>query len=160
MEIDRSIRNRRLVEGLLLSAVVVAAHQIAQLLLFAMAADGPVEVLSFFNIVEAWNSGVSFGMFNKLAHGQWILSALAIAITAALLRWLWLANSRLHSLASGMIIGGAIGNTIDRLRHGAVADYLDFHAFGQHWPAFNVTDTAICIGVALLLLPTRKQNAQ
>lgn len=160
MEINRPARTRRIVEALVVSASVVAAHQIAQLLLIALAADGPVEVLPFFNIVEVWNRGVSFGMFNKLAHGQWILSALAIAITVALLRWLWLAKSRLHSLALGMIIGGAVGNTIDRLRHGAVADYLDFHAFGQHWPAFNVTDTAICIGVALLLWPTRKQNTQ
>ena len=139
---------------------VIASHQLAQIQLFRVAADGPVEMLPFFNIVEVWNSGVSFGMFNKLPHGQWILSALALAITLALTRWLLVATDLTTRLALGLIIGGALGNTIDRIRYGAVADYFDFHTYGHHWPAFNVTDSAVFVGVLLLLLPIEKTTAR
>lgn len=129
-------------------------HQLAQTWVYGLieARNGQITVLPFFNLVEVWNPGVSFGMFKHLAYGQWLLSALAIGITVILLRCLWRTQQRLTAAAYGLIIGGAVGNTIDRIRFGAVADYLDFYAFGYHWPAFNVTDSAICIGVVLLLL--------
>lgn len=139
---------------LLLVLLIVASHQLAQTLVFrAVNEQGQrIEVLPFFNLVEVWNRGISFGIFNQLAYGQWLLSGMAIAISLILLRWLWRTDNRLTAAALGLIIGGAVGNTIDRLRFGAVADYIDFHAYGQHWPAFNFTDTAIFIGVCLLVL--------
>ncbi len=139
---------------LIISAFVILLHQLAQTWVYDLIENhgGHIEVLPFFTLVKVWNPGVSFGMFKQLPHGQWLLSALAVTITLILLRWLWRATDKLTAVGLGLVIGGAIGNTIDRLRYGAVADYLDFHAFGHHWPAFNMTDTAICIGVVLLVL--------
>jgi signal peptidase II len=135
---------------LLIAVVVIACHQFARMALFG--SGKPIAVLPFFNLVEVWNRGISFGMFNDLAYGQWLLSGMAIIITLILLRWLFYTDDRFTAAALGLIIGGAVGNTIDRLRFGAVADYLDFHAFGYHWPAFNFTDAAIFLGVVMLLI--------
>lgn len=112
-----------------------------------------IEVLPFFDLVMAWNRGVSFGMFNN--DGQWnalILSVLSVAIAIGLSLWLRKATARIEILALGGIIGGALGNVIDRVRWGAVADFLDVHVMGYHWPAFNVADSAITVGAVLLVL--------
>jgi signal peptidase II len=139
---------------LILAPMILIAHQLARLAAFRAVNDhgGPIAVLPFFNLVEVWNPGISFGMFNGLVYAQWLLSALAIAITLILLRWLSRAENKITAMALSFVIGGAVGNTIDRLRFGAVADYLDFHIYGKHWPAFNVTDMAIVVGVGLLML--------
>lgn len=113
------------------------------------------EITPFFNLVLVWNRGVSFGMFSD--HPEWmpiILTIVALTITAILLVWLWKAETKLSVYALSFVIGGAIGNVIDRVRFGAVVDFLDFHAFGYHWPAFNIADAAIFIGVVLLLIET------
>ena len=110
------------------------------------------EVLPFFNLVLVWNKGVSFGMF--ASHGElypFVLAGIAVVITFVLLGWLGNVKTKLPAAGIGLVIGGAIGNVIDRVRFGAVIDFLDFHVAGYHWPAFNVADSAICIGVALLL---------
>lgn len=111
------------------------------------------EVLPFFNLVMVWNRGVSFGMFSN--HPEWmpiILTLVALAITAILFVWLFKATERFTVIAISLVIGGALGNIIDRVRFGAVVDFLDFHAYGYHWPAFNIADSAIFIGVVLLLI--------
>lgn len=110
-----------------------------------------VEVTGFFNIVWVWNQGVSFGMLGGGAVPPLALKALAGAIVIGLALWLWRADTRLAALALALVIGGAIGNIIDRALWGAVFDFLDFHAFGTHFPAFNMADSAITIGVGLLL---------
>ena len=109
------------------------------------------EITSFFNLVLVWNTGVSFGMF----AGNGTVKALILVIVAAvivvvLLQWLRRSSGRLMPFGIGLVIGGAIGNIIDRLRFGAVVDFLDFHLGDWHWPAFNVADSAICVGVVLL----------
>jgi signal peptidase II len=112
-----------------------------------------IEVTSFFNLVLAWNRGVSFSMFYSYHDAMpWILSGVALAIVAFLGSWLLRADRALPALALGLVIGGAIGNVVDRLRFGAVVDFLDVHVAGWHWPAFNVADAGICVGVALLVL--------
>ncbi len=119
------------------------------------------EVFSFFNLVLVWNRGVSFGMFSN--HPEWmpiILTLVALAITAVMLSWLWKAENKLSAISLGLVIGGALGNVIDRIRFGAVIDFLDFHFFGFHWPAFNIADAAIFIGVALLLFETIMEPKQ
>lgn len=138
---------------LLISALVIVLHQLAQIVVFDMieAHGGQIQVLPFFNFVEVWNSGVSFGMFSNLTYGRWILSVISATITLFLLGWLLQAPSPWIASALGLMIGGAVGNLIDRVRFGAVADYLDFHAFGHRWPAFNITDIAICVGAFFLV---------
>lgn len=111
-----------------------------------------IEVAPFFNLSLGFNRGVSFGMFGDGTVGPWLLSGLALAIVAFLLRWAARSTSRTEATALGAIVGGALGNVIDRVRQGAVTDFLDFHALGWHWPAFNLADAAIFCGVATLLL--------
>ncbi|MBF0326076.1 signal peptidase II [Magnetospirillum moscoviense] len=112
-----------------------------------------VEILPIFDLVMAWNRGVSFGIFNNGGDWNWLaLSVLSVAISAGLVVWLKKAENALVALALGAIIGGALGNVIDRLRWGAVADFLDVHVAGYHWPAFNVADSAISVGAVLLIL--------
>ncbi|MDX2028015.1 MAG: signal peptidase II [Alphaproteobacteria bacterium] len=113
-----------------------------------------VPINSFFNLVLVWNKGVTFGLLNQYAPDimPWILTGTAILITGLLTRWLLRTSSTTVALGLGAVIGGAVGNIIDRLRHGAVVDFLDFHFRTYHWPAFNVADSAIVIGVSLLLL--------
>ena len=112
-----------------------------------------IEVTGFFNLVMVWNRGVSFGM---LATGEetmrWLLTALALVISAGLVWWLRRQSHRLAVVAIGLVIGGAVGNAIDRIVYGAVADFFDVHVAGWSWPAFNVADSAITVGVLLLLL--------
>ncbi|MBT4890353.1 MAG: signal peptidase II [Rhodospirillales bacterium] len=107
----------------------------------------------FFNLVSGWNRGVSFGMFSSDSPWSgWILSLLALGIVAFLVHLLRKADCRHNIIAIGLIIGGAIGNVIDRLVHGAVYDFLDIHISGHHWPAFNVADSGITIGAVILVL--------
>ena len=141
--------------GLALAAAVVAVDQVSKWVMVAWVMDPPrtIPVLPFFNLVMAWNRGVSFGlMASDEAAGRWLLSAVAIVITGALVVWLARVRHRLPAVAIGLVIGGAVGNLIDRLVRGAVADFLDFHVAGYHWPAFNVADSAITAGVVLLVV--------
>jgi signal peptidase II len=112
-----------------------------------------IELVPVFDLVMAWNRGVSFGIFNNA--GSWnavLLPLLSAVIVLFLLRWMATAESRVVAAALGLIVGGATGNVVDRLRWGAVADFLDFHVGAWHWPAFNVADSAITVGAVLLVL--------
>ncbi len=114
-----------------------------------------IPLTSFFNLVLGWNRGVSFGLFNSdSALNLWLLPFVALAIVVALLIWLSRVDGLLLGYAIGMVIGGAIGNVIDRLFRDqrAVADFLDFHFAGYHWPAFNLADTGITVGAAILII--------
>jgi signal peptidase II len=112
-----------------------------------------IEVLPFFNIVMVWNRGVSFGMLTQdTALGSWLLVGLSAIITLWFVIWLFTAQARLQKTAIALVIGGAIGNSIDRIRFNGVIDFLDFHAFGWHYPAFNVADSCIVVGVVMLMI--------
>lgn len=111
-----------------------------------------IQVTSFFNLVNVWNHGVSFGMFSNFAYSQLLFSVIVATIIVVMLVWLY-RTKKLHlTIAIAFIIGGAVGNLYDRIKYGAVADFLDFHAFGYHWPAFNLADSFVFIGVAILLI--------
>lgn len=121
-------------------------------------------VTGFFDLVLTCNRGMSFGMFNTSA---WLsvplFSLAAVAIVAILVFWLSRVQSETLSLAIGLIVGGAVGNVIDRLIYGGVIDFLYFHLGSWYWPAFNIADSAICIGVAIMLfegLFSRRQGLQ
>ena len=141
-------------QGLGLAALVAALDQLSKWIIVAHIMNPPVqiEVTSFFNLVLAHNRGVSFGMFAAGSElGKWILVGLALMISGFLVRWLFQSSSPFSIIALGLILGGAVGNVIDRVLIGAVVDFLDFHAFGTHWPAFNVADTTIFLGAAGLI---------
>ncbi|MCX7354546.1 MAG: signal peptidase II [Alphaproteobacteria bacterium] len=140
--------------GLLIAVFIVALDQASKWWLLELMGRDPrvIEVTPFFNLVLGLNRGVSFGLFDSAEMGPWPFLLLAAAITVALLVWLAKAGQRWTATALGLIIGGAVGNAIDRVRFGGVVDFLDFHALGRHWPAFNVADSAICIGVIMILI--------
>ncbi len=140
--------------GVTIAAIALALDQLTKWLMLGLfdLATRPIEVTPFFNLVMVWNRGVSFGMFNSSgASAPWLLSGLALAVVIGLLWWLRRADQQLTGIGLGLVIGGALGNVIDRIRFGAVVDFLDFHVAGYHWPAFNVADAAICIGAGLML---------
>lgn len=108
-----------------------------------------IELAPVFNVVLVWNHGISFGMFAGMGQPL-VLIAVSLTVTIVLLRWLTRGTTPWVAGALGCVIGGALGNVIDRLRFDAVADFLDFHLGAYHWPAFNVADSCIFIGVVLL----------
>ncbi len=113
----------------------------------------PIPVTGFFNLVLVWNTGISFGLFNTGQETtRWILIGLTGAISVALAIWLTRAHRPFIAFAVAAVLGGAIGNLLDRLIFGAVVDFLDFHVAGFHWPAFNLADSAIVLGVAALVI--------
>jgi len=109
-----------------------------------------IPMIDHFNLTMVWNQGVSFGMLQDA--GIWPLTILALVVSLVLVVWLMKSTSKFETISLGLIIGGAIGNVIDRVRFGAVADFFDVYIGNYHWPAFNIADAAICIGVAMLLV--------
>lgn len=112
---------------------------------------GKITLTPFLDIVYAWNTGISYGLFAQGVDGWWLLGGLKIV--AAVVFWFWLArvDRRLEAAALGLLIGGALGNAIDRAAYGAVFDFVSLHAFGYYWYVFNLSDVAIVAGVGLLL---------
>ena len=112
-------------------------------------------VLPIFNLRLSFNQGISFSLFTETFTGRPVmLAGITLAVTALLGILLVRSTTRLEAVALGLIIGGALGNVLDRLRIGAVVDFLDFHVWGFHWPAFNLADSAIVIGVIALVATT------
>ncbi len=109
-----------------------------------------IEVLPFFNFSMVWNDGIGLGLMD--IAGPWALIGLSLIICVILVGWLLRSKDAYLILPVGLMVGGAIGNVIDRFRFRAVVDFLDFHIGGWHYPTFNVADSAIVIGVFLLLL--------
>lgn len=104
------------------------------------------------DLTMVWNRGVTFGLLSgDSAWNQVVLALVAIGIAGFLLRWMARAENRLTALALGGVVGGAVGNVIDRFRFGAVVDFVDAHGWGWHWYVFNVADAAIVCGVAALV---------
>lgn len=106
-------------------------------------------VTGFFDLVLGRNRGVTFGLLADLP--PWVLMAFTLAVIVGLLVWMARADNRAVAAALGLVVGGAFGNWIDRLRHGAVTDFLDFHLARWHWPAFNLADAAIVCGAVVLI---------
>jgi signal peptidase II len=145
--------------GLAAAIIICAADQASKLWLlrvYDLASKGAVKIAPLVDFVLVWNTGISYGWFQQEGPlGQWALLALK-AIAVALL-WIWLARaeSKASAVALGLIIGGAIGNAIDRLAYGAVVDFVLLHAESAtwrfNWYVFNLADVAIVAGVAILL---------
>ena len=137
-----------------LSGLIIVLDQLTKFwVVSALRLGQSMELTSFFNLVFVYNPGAAFSFLSDAGGWQrWFFVGLALAVSV----WLTLlirqhASERLLPLAVAMILGGALGNVIDRIRYGAVVDFLDFHAAGWHFPAFNVADSAISMGVTLLI---------
>lgn len=145
--------------GLLAALAALIVDQASKLWLlygFDIARRGAVRLTPFLDLVLAWNTGISYGWFQSDgALGQWLLIGVKVAAVVALAIWLANARTRLTALGLGLIIGGALGNGIDRLAHGAVVDFALFHVEigGRtfNWYVFNLADVAIVAGVVGLL---------
>ena len=114
---------------------------------------GDVAVLPGLNFTMVWNHGVTFGLLQAgSGGGHLILGLLALAITVLLVGWMHRTDRRIVALGLGLIVGGAIGNIVDRLRYGAVVDFIRAHALGYSWYVFNVADACIVCGIGVLLI--------
>ncbi|MDX9715637.1 MAG: signal peptidase II [Dissulfurispiraceae bacterium] len=140
---------KKIVLLFLLAAAVFILDQATKLIILKYV--GPYDIISvtsFLNIVFVENTGSAFGMFKSLGNIFFIMVALAAMMVVSYL----IVKSRQDGMAFALVLGGAAGNLLDRITRGAVVDFLDFHAFGWHWPAFNVADTALTVGVGLLFI--------
>ena len=139
---------------LALSALIVALDQLTKhVVTQSLVAGKAVVVTPFFNLVMVHNPGAAFSFLSDAAGWQrWLFVAIALIASAWII---WLLNKyprqTLFSLALSLVLAGAVGNVVDRVFIGAVVDFLDFHAFGWHWPAFNIADSAISCGAVLLV---------
>lgn len=139
---------------LLLALLVAVIDQASKwfILLSVMNPPRLIEVTPFFNLVLAYNTGIAFSLGAMGTRtSSYFFAGLAIAIVIGLIFWLRGQTRGLVHFAGGLVIGGAIGNIIDRFIHPGVVDFLDFHVAGYHWPAFNLADSAIVIGVGLIV---------
>ncbi len=149
-------RRGRLGLGLFWLVLILAADQASKWWVLDgldLPHQGRVEVLPVLNLTMVWNEGVTFGLLNGLGtNGRFVLAGIALAVVLVLILWLRRAESALVGGALGAIAGGAIGNIIDRLRYGAVVDFIQAHIGALSWYVFNVADAAIVCGVAALVL--------
>jgi len=143
-----------LILGLFIIIAAFSADQLSKIAADMYVADSHgLAIFDWFNLIKVWNTGVSFSMFNDYGNiGKYLLIILALIVCAFLLYLMLKEKNKLKITALGLIIGGALGNVIDRIRFGAVFDFLDFHYQTYHWPAFNLADTFICIGAGLLIM--------
>lgn len=139
-----------------LAAVILVLDQITKVwAVSALELYRPVEVLPFFNLTLLHNTGAAFSFLADAGGWQrWFFAGLTLVIGIGIAVWLvrLRPEERLTRLCLALILGGAIGNLIDRVRLGYVIDFLDFHAAGWHWPAFNIADAAISCGAVLLIV--------
>ena len=139
-----------------LAGVVVALDQWTKALALRLLEYAePVVVTGFFNLTLLYNRGAAFSLLSDADGWQhWLFSGIALVVAVLISVWLYRlpARARLEPLALALVLGGAIGNLIDRLRFGHVVDFVQLHYRDLYWPAFNVADSAITLGAGLLLL--------
>lgn len=136
----------------LITLIVLLIDQVTKLIIVKYLEDTKIEITSFFNIALVYNKGISFGLFNNIDYSNYIFASLAAIIVIFLMKWLMTSQSKLESFGLSLIIGGAIGNIIDRIIYIGVVDFLEFHYKEYYWPSFNIADSAICLGVCILLI--------
>ena len=154
----------RMRELLFLGGLVVAFDQLSKywlLYIYDVSSHTPVVLCEYFSLVMAWNRGVSFSMFSS--HATWVpwaLSLLAVSISALLIRLSLRSEQPLERVGYAFVVGGAMSNVIDRVRFGVVADFFYAHVGNWGWPAFNIADSAICLGAGVLLFLALKKPAK
>lgn len=142
--------------GLMVAAVCLVLDQVSKLALIYgtdLRLTYPWPLLPVFDLTVVWNYGISYGLFQQHTEwGRWGLVALKLGAAVVLTFWLRKAESRLEAAGIGLIIGGAVGNAIDRIVHGAVFDFAHVHVGSFSWYVFNIADAGIVVGVAFMLL--------
>ena len=134
-------------------------HKAWMIAVFDGSSKPKITVTPFFDLVMVWNRGISYGLLKQDSDsGRWVLVGFAAAAVFALAFWLAHIQTRLAAASVGLIIGGALGNAIDRLHYGAVADFFSFHISGYNWYVFNLADAAIVAGVGGLLYNSLKSS--
>ncbi|HEY0265526.1 MAG TPA: signal peptidase II [Rhizomicrobium sp.] len=153
--------------GLIAAAIGLVADQGSKLfMLYAagfahMPPGSAIPVLPFFNLVMVWNPGISYGLFPASSWlGTAVLVAVELVAVAGLTWWLWGSTSRALTAGFGLIIGGALGNLIDRLLYGKVADFFHFYGFGYDWYVFNIADLAITLGAVAIIYDVLKPQPE
>lgn len=149
--------NRRLTTfelGLMIALAVVGLDQLSKVWIlygFELPARGSVQVLPIFNLSMVWNRGVSFGLLAADGLvGRILLVSFSVLVAGFLVHWLKTAERLVLGVGIALVLGGAVGNAVDRAIYGAVVDFLDFSGLGFPW-VFNIADSAISIGVAILV---------
>lgn len=149
--------------GLLAAALALVADQGSKLfMLYAlefrnMLPGEYIPVLPFFNLVMVWNPGISYGLFPANGRaGSFLLIGVGVVAVACLSWLLWRAAGRALTIGYGLVIGGALGNLIDRLLYGKVADFFHFHGFGYDWYVFNIADVAVTLGAVAIIYDVLK----
>lgn len=148
-------RPRDVAPWLVVAAVVIALDQATKIAIErAFDFGDSTPITSFFNLVLTYNKGAAFSFLSAASGWQGTVFLVIGIAASAFIVWLLTrhAKQKIFSVALALILGGALGNVIDRIAHGHVIDFLDFHLGGLHWPAFNVADSAIVCGAALLIL--------
>ena len=136
----------------LATLVLDQASKLYFLFVDVLASREPLALAPFLDLIVVWNRGISYGLFQQHTElGRWALVVLSIAAAVGLSVWLRRASTRFLAAALGLIIGGAVGNVVDRIAYGAVFDFIHFHVGGFSWYVFNIADAAIVAGVAGLL---------
>lgn len=145
----------------LAAAAIIADFATKHLVRSRMVQGESLPLATFFNLVSARNSGAAFSFLADAGGWQrWFFVVLALVVSAVLVWMLSAKRDRFEAFAYAMILGGAVGNAIDRFVFGSVTDFLDFHLAGWHWPAFNVADIAIFVGAACLVASSLKLPAR
>jgi len=123
---------------------------------FASENDQVIHIFPGLNLLSAWNDGISFGLFSELEYSNIVFLVLSSIAVLILIILLFKEKTKLYSLSYAFIIGGALGNIIDRLNYDAVFDFIDIYVGQYHWPAFNMADSYICFGAMLLIFSSFK----
>ncbi|NRA73859.1 MAG: signal peptidase II [Rickettsiales bacterium] len=139
----------RHISSILILIMIVALDQTSKTYMLAQSIH-PIQVNKFLNLVYVWNEGISFGMFSGRYSN--IIFTIITGIISLILTYLLLKTSvQIMKIIYILILGGALGNLIDRIKYGAVFDFIDLHIADFHWPAFNIADSSVCLGGAILI---------
>jgi signal peptidase II len=148
--------------GIMVALTTLMLDQLSKLwilLVVRLEDTGPWPLTPFMEFVMVWNRGISYGLFQQSSElGRWLLVILSFAASIWLAWWMWREPRRLSVIGLALVIGGAVGNGIDRLAYGAVADFIHLFWNGWSWYVFNIADAAIVVGVAVLMYDTFKSG--
>lgn len=148
--------------SLFLMAFVFFFDQLTKILVvdYFSNSGSTIKVYSFFNIVLVYNKGISFGMFNQFAYSNYLFCFISFGIICFLLKWFKDSVILSEVIGLAMVIGGAVGNIVDRILYQGVVDFIQLHWQEYYWPSFNIADSAICVGVVFLVISNLDINCK